>query len=243
MANWWDPLPLGMQLTINGHRAVRTAQGVALVGTDEYEQTRVKSPADQKALETLDTTANQSRYLANGAHQFMSDYDTQKPGALDTGPLLGAPVVGPVLKFGANVLDSMTQGGATPLQDMDSTNAAYWSYLRQPGSGQIRGYEAQGPAGWQRAFPNTANGAVTNQHITDRMDANASDAEREAAFVHEYMRQGGPSVAAGRAAFQRMLTRQRANDALIQRSQQTRAAQQASPSGGMLTLNPDGSVQ
>jgi hypothetical protein len=198
----------------------------------------------KKMLLDLET----KRILATRSNDFMARQG-QGPSAVSTGQVYGdIPLVNHVIPNFAKVaragIDAVTHDDqAARIGKMDAINAETWAKLREIGSGAIRGFEAQGPTGWQQGFTHTANMGTTNADIRDRLNKEYAEAVPRAAFVQNFVhtRQGGYGAAEAAYDAQQLAAakaaqdpRAAANRALVNRSAATRNR----PPPGTIDLNP-----
>lgn len=148
---------------------------------------------DQKKLEALRETVAQRRHMATRANEFV-----QKMGNVATGPGYGGFKLPFAEDETAPVADiaEMIPGIGGKLQDLNAITNSTWAELRQAGQGPIKGYEK---GDWKQAFPNIANWGPTNVSITQRLNDEAAQSERELAFNEAWIQKYGSLSANGGA--------------------------------------------
>jgi hypothetical protein len=221
-------------------------QGAAQWGTDPTtqvniaQQGRTLAPEDQKALEGMTTALAQKQRLAQNANEFM-----RVQGNTALGPIYGdmhdvgwLPHVPNVMRNVVQPLADAMGGGHTAqtLQQLDAINNKTWTALRDPGSGPIRNYEAEG---WKKAFPNTNNYGETNAQIAKNLNDDYNNHVRMTQFVTSYVRSGKGGVADALAAFNSQPTPQaQAPDPRQQAAQKLRTmSQQYQQNAPMIDIN------
>jgi hypothetical protein len=161
------------------------------------------SEADVADVKEANDEADRSRILASRSKQFMDVMGDTPTGPayassmLDLGPVhIGNPI--------RTAINMFNKPLAAKLNELDNINAATWAKLREKGAGAVRGFEATGPAGWQQAFPSTANWGPANQAAAKRFANEQAENTRRAAFVQGYVNSGRGGSAQAEQAYDAM---------------------------------------
>jgi hypothetical protein len=149
--------------------------------------------ADQDAISKLRDTANDRRFLATRANEFVN-----KMGDLATGPGYEGIHI-PLTHSEFNPVRDVAGWFPNPgnqLDELDAISNATWADMRQKGSGAIKGYEA---GDWKQAFPNIRNRGPANVGIAQRLTDEANQTEKQLAFYEGWLQKYGSLSANGGA--------------------------------------------
>lgn len=177
---------------------VQGADGGAAPITSPEAQQHQDDPAIAKMADELRI----KRQLLSRANDFMAQQSADR--GTDHGTATG-PVYGDTLTHGlgvGNIAKALSglagQGTPQQLEKMDRINGATWQWLKEQGTGAIRGFEA---GDWKTAFPHTSNYGTTNQDITERLARETAEQEKNLAFVQAFVNSGKGGYGAAQAAY------------------------------------------
>lgn len=174
----------------NGKWAVQGSQNVPL------------PQADDKAMEALQTQAQQAQSLDQKAQQFMRGMDPQRPGqpGFATGPALKHDFEVPLVHMDvANPIHAWVNARDPRLGALESVTNQAWTAMRPAGSGPMRMPEIEG---FQHAFPNVEQYGPTNQGVANRLHQDAVIASQKLQFIDQFIRGGHGDYAGANAAWQ-----------------------------------------
>jgi len=160
--------------------------------------------ADDDAMKSLHSQAQEAQYLDQKAQQFIKTMDPQRPGqgSFATGPIFSdVPIPHLVENINPSRAIVSVLGQDPRMSALDSITQQAWVHLRPQGSGAIRGYEAEA---FKQAFPGVEHTGPANQMIAQRLHQDALIASHKLNFIDNFIRGGHGDYAAANAAWQQI---------------------------------------